>query len=204
MVGRRAKRAPRRASALVTGESFPPLPAVSGGRNPPVSGPVGRDGPKGRNIGHPNARVSTDDRGRRTAPGPRPPSTAVVSITLKFDARVGYREIMEARAKLDLKALGIENSRIRPAINGGILIQIPGKDRIQKANDLARHMEIALREREVIIGRPSKCVELRVRGVDVSVAPDDIVSEIAKLGDCDRADIRIGPLRESPAGLSSA
>lgn len=117
---------------------------------------------------------------------------------------VGYREIMsEARAKIDLKTLGIANSCIRPAINGGILIQIPGKDRIQKANDLARHMEVALKESEVLIGRPSKCVELRIRGVDVSVPPDDIVSEIAKLGGCDKADIRIGPLRESPVGLSS-
>ncbi|KMQ90418.1 hypothetical protein RF55_9831 [Lasius niger] len=205
VVGRRAKRASRKASALAAGELSPPSPSASGGGGmSPVSRPVGRVDSRGRNTGRPDSRAPTDDGVRRGASGPRPPTTAVVSITLRPDAQVGYREIMlEARAKIDLGALGIANSRIRPAINGGILIQIPGKDRVRKANDLARQMEVALKDREVIIGRPSKYAELRVRGIDVSVVPDDIVSEIARLGGCDKADIRIGPLRESPVGLSS-
>ncbi|CAL1672733.1 unnamed protein product [Lasius platythorax] len=148
-----------------------------------------------------------DDGGKiklRSGPRPRTPTTAVVSVTLKPGAKLGYREVMfEARSKIDLKALGIVNSRIRQAVNGGVLIQIPGKDRVRMADDLANCMGKVLKGRDVWIGWPSKCAELRIRGVDISVTSEDVISEVARLGGCRREDIRMGRIRETSVGLGT-
>lgn len=93
----------------------------------------------------------------------RPPTTAVVSVTIKPGSVLGYREIMaEARSKIDLNALGIVNSRIKQAANGGVLIRIPGKDRVKLADNLADKLDEVLKGKGVSIGRPSKLAELRV------------------------------------------
>ncbi|KMQ91510.1 cellular nucleic acid-binding protein [Lasius niger] len=135
---------------------------------------------------------------------PRPPTTAVVSVTIKPGVKLSYRDVMvEARSKIDLTKLGIINSRLRQSVTEGILIQIPGKDRDVKADDLANRMDAILGERGVIIGRPSKCAELRIREIDVSVSPNEVVEEIAKIGGCRKGDVQIGRIRNAPYGQDS-
>ncbi|KMQ92220.1 gag-like protein [Lasius niger] len=148
-------------------------------------------------------RRGEEKRKRGPGLGPRPPSTAAVSVTLKPGVTLSYRDVMsEARSNIDLEKLGITDSRTRQAINGGI-IQIPGKDRSKKADDLASHLDAVLKGKGVIIGRPSKCSELSIRGLDITVNPEDILVEVAKMGGCRKEEIRIGQIRETPVGLGS-
>ncbi|KMQ89040.1 reverse transcriptase [Lasius niger] len=109
----------------------------------------------------------------------------------------------EARSKIDLKALGIVNSRIRQAINGGVLIQIPGKDRVKLADDLANRMEEVVKGKDVVIGRPSKLAELRIRGIDILVTPDCVTSAIALAGGCDVNCVQLGQIRETASGFGT-
>ncbi|KMQ92618.1 reverse transcriptase [Lasius niger] len=201
VVGRRARRASRAATTPRDGSSAPPRHGTTLGPGKSVrdngivaSGPVRSDPSSVRNV-----------RGRNeSGPRLRPPTTEVVSVTIKPGSKLGYREIMaEARSKIDLKALGIENSRIRQAINGGVLIQIPGKDRVKLADDLANEMDEVLRGKDVIIGRPSKLAELRVRGIDISVTPDNVASAIALAGGCDSGCVRLGRIKETASGLGT-
>lgn len=69
----------------------------------------------------------------------------------------------EARERISLDALGIAGQRVKPAFNGGLLIQISGKDRIQKADDLADRLRAIWEEDPKIrVARPTKYAELRV------------------------------------------
>lgn len=135
---------------------------------------------------------------------PRPPTTAAVSVTIRPGAGLSYKDAMaEARSKIDLSNLGITNSRLRRAATGGILIQISGKDHAAQADDLASKMDAVLGGKGVLIGRPSRCAELRVRGIDVSVAPEDLAEVIAKAGGCRREDVRIDQIQYILTGLGS-
>ncbi|KMQ91736.1 gag-like protein [Lasius niger] len=201
VVGRKARRASRAMAALGGRPS-----ALPGHGTAP--GPV--KGVRVERIAAPRpARVAPPSTGRLEgrgvrAPRIRPPTTAVVSVTIKPGSKLEYREIMsEARSKIDLRALGIVNSRIRQAINGGVLIQIPGKDRVKLADDLANKMEEVFEGKDVVIGRPSKLAELRVRGIDVSVTPVCVTSAIALAGGCDAKCVQVGQIRETAYGFGS-
>ncbi|KMQ90130.1 reverse transcriptase [Lasius niger] len=201
VVGRRARRASRAATALKDGLSAPPGHGTTSGPGKSVRDD-GIAAPRPARGDPSSVRMA---RGR-SEPGPRlrPPTTAVVSVTIKPGSELGYREIMaEARSKIDLKELGIANSRIKQAVNGGVLIQIPGKDRVKLADDLANKMDEVLKGKGVSIGRPSKLAELRVRGIDISVTPDNVASAIALAGGCDKNFVRVGRIRETASGLGT-
>lgn len=52
----------------------------------------------------------------------KPPKTAAVIVTCKNG---GYKDLMqEIRAKIKLTDLGIDDTRIRPAMNGGQMIEV--------------------------------------------------------------------------------
>ncbi|CAL1683868.1 unnamed protein product [Lasius platythorax] len=195
VIGRRAKRAARREQAQRT--------------EPPLSTPG--DGGRGfkkklgqpEDLGHPLTR-GQKERNRKLVVKPRPPTTAAVLVSIRPGSNLSYREVMvEARSKIDLGAMGIRDSRLRHAAAGGILIEIPGKDRAMKADDLACKMDKIFKGKGVHIGRPLRIAELRVRGIDVSVSTKDIVDAIVETGGCVREDIRIGQIRDSPFGQGS-
>ncbi|KMQ85839.1 gag protein [Lasius niger] len=201
VVGRRSRRAARGATALIDG------PSISSRRGT-ASGPernVRNKGTESLRSGRDDPSVDKKVKGRRELGFRlRPQTTAVVSVTLKPGAGLGYREVMaEARARMNLKALSIANSRIRQAVNGGVLIQIFGKDRNKLADDLADKMDEVLKDNGVRIGQPSKCAELRVRGVDIFATPDDIATAIANLGKCNKDEVRLGRIREATRGLGT-
>ncbi|KMQ84049.1 hypothetical protein RF55_18531, partial [Lasius niger] len=74
----------------------------------------------------------------------------------------------------------LQQQQQQPQNKNGICLLVIGKDRAVKADDLANHMDAVLGERGVVIGRPSKCAELRIRGINVSVSPNEVVEEIVK------------------------
>lgn len=165
---------------------------------------MGKKGPDRRSGQLPGQKAPQKGRGkekkRRPIIKPRPPFTAVVSVTIKPGVEFVYRNVMrKARSMIDFKALGIVDSRIKQAATGGILIQIPGKDREKMADDLANRMDEIFKKEGVLIGCPSRLVELRVWGIDISVSPNDIVEAVASTGKC-AEDIKIGQMRYTPSG----
>lgn len=90
--------------------------------------------------------------------------------------------------------MGIESSRIRKAANGGIIIEIPGKDGTAKADELMDKIQEVFKKGNVkaVVKRPTVKGELRVYGFDDSVQAEDIREEISKKGclekDIDRPD----------------
>lgn len=101
--------------------------------------------------------------------------------------------------------MGIESSRIRKAANGGIIIEIPGKDGTAKADELMDKIQEVFKKGNVkaVVKRPTVKGELRVYGFDDSVQAEDIREEISKKG-CLEKDIETGPIRGTRNGLCTA
>ncbi|KMQ87082.1 hypothetical protein RF55_13738, partial [Lasius niger] len=201
VTGRRARCAARTATALKDGPSAPLGHGTTSGPGKSVMG--GGVAASRSARGDPSSEKKLKGR-RELGLRLRPPTTAVVSVTIKPGSGLGYREIMaEARSKINLNELGIANSRIKQAVNGGVLIQIPGKDRVKLADDLANRMDEVLKGKGASIGRPSKLAELRVRGIDIFVTPDNVASAIALAGRCDKNTVRLGRIRKTASGLGT-
>lgn len=78
-----------------------------------------------------------------------------------------YAQILkEAREKVDLKEIGINESRIRWTSGGSLLIEVLGFDRDIKADFLANRLRTVL-EGKAAISRPTASGELRLWGLDV-------------------------------------
>lgn len=118
-------------------------------------------------------------------PRRRPPKTAAVAIQRKGD-KYNYVDILkEAKSKVNLQQLGIEDTRIRRAITGGIIIEIPGDQGSQKADTLTNSLRTVFTAAEdVTISRPTKRAELRISGIDDSTTPADVQAIVAELGHC--------------------
>lgn len=146
------------------------------------------------------------ERGVGPVKWPRLPSTAEISITILPGSSRDYRMVMtEARQKISLDQLGIANSVIKPVINGGLLIQIPGRDRNRKADDLAGRMRALWDGNQLIkITRPSKFAEVRVRGFDVLATTNDVALAVVEVSGCVKEDVRVGALRWNLFGSGSA
>lgn len=130
----------------------------------------------------------------------RPPRTAAVTIKGK-NADFSYAEALKkARTQISLQELGIENTRIRKTVTGGILIQIPGSEGNKKAELLAEKLQSRL-EDEARIALPVIKGELRIIGLDDSVTKEEVVAEIARLGECKINNIKTGDIRIMRNGL---
>lgn len=116
-----------------------------------------------------------------------------------------YADILKkARQTVNLNQLGIDNTRVKRAITGGILIEIPGENNTQKADALANCLRTALYDDDhVKITRPVKRADLRISGLDDSTTPEEVKSTIANIGGCAIDDIRAGNIRLSPRGMGT-
>lgn len=131
----------------------------------------------------------------------KPPRTAAVTITTQEG--ISYAEILrKAREKISLQDVGIEVSKIRKGINGGLIIEIPGNDSTQKANILATKLKDILPE-QVKINRPTIKSDIRVSGLDESVTKEEVQQAVANIGECNIAEIRIGEIRWLSNGLGN-
>lgn len=66
-------------------------------------------------------------------PRRRVPRTAAVAIRGNSSDFSYAEAIKRARTDISVEQLGIKNSRIRRALNGGLIIEIPGPDNDKKA-----------------------------------------------------------------------
>lgn len=99
--------------------------------------------------------------------------------------------------------MGIPETRTRRAFTGGLIIKIPGEEKIKKADLLAERLRSVFREQNVRILRSVKQAEVRIVNLDESVEADDIVAEFAKLSGTQEEDIKVAPIRFGRSGFGS-
>lgn len=131
---------------------------------------------------------------------PRPPKFAAVSLTCVGNETSYASVLREARDKVALEDLDIHESRIRRAMNGGLLIEIPGPEGAKKADVLARKLSEVLVS-QVKIGRPIRKGELRIFGLDDSVREEEVACVLATLGGCLEEEVKVGEIRYMSNGL---
>ncbi|KYN02841.1 hypothetical protein ALC62_06328 [Cyphomyrmex costatus] len=133
----------------------------------------------------------------------RPPRTAAIQISCRGE--VSYADVMKhAKEKIDIDAMGIEDIRPRKARTGALLLEIPGVEGVKKANNLAAKMrKVFGRYEDVLISRPEKIAEIRVRDLEESTTKEDIVKCIVDLTKCERDVIKVGEISFAFGGLGT-
>lgn len=111
--------------------------------------------------------------------------------------------IKNLREKIALPELDIRESHIRKAANGGVIIEIPGADRVNKAEKLKAKVAEVLGA-SAKVSRPSVKGELRIIGFDDSVVVDEIADVVAMAGKCRVDEVKVGTIRAMTNGLYSA
>jgi len=133
----------------------------------------------------------------------RPPRTAAIVITSRDGS---YADIMKkARSQISPEEFGAKDIKPRRARTGALLLEIPGPDNEKIADNLAQKMREILNGQEgVVISRPIKTTEIRVRDIEDSISVDEVVESLAASGGCTKEGIKVGPIRRAPNGLGSA
>lgn len=112
-----------------------------------------------------------------------------------------YVEAMKsARGKIKLEDLGITSTRVRKALNGGLLIEVSGENSKSKAEELVVKLRDVLKD-SATVSCPVKKRELTVVGFEESVTVEEIAEELSRTGGCSRADIKMGLSRTMNSGL---
>ncbi|KMQ88948.1 reverse transcriptase [Lasius niger] len=105
-------------------------------------------------------------------------------------------QIAEARSKIDIADIGIEGTKMRRAVTGALVFEIPGKDGHKHADTLALRLKQAVAgKEEVRIDRPTKMAELRIRRFDKSVTLSEILDAVAQEGKCEKEEIKLGDIK---------
>lgn len=121
---------------------------------------------------------------------------AVVTITASEGG--SYAEVLRrAREKVSLQELGIRNTKIRRAFNGGLIIEILGENGTDLASVLRDKLAGTL-ESDVKVDRPVAKGEIKITGIDPSTSVEEILAELTSVSGCPSADINISdrPLRD--------
>lgn len=101
----------------------------------------------------------------------------------------------EARA-IKLKDIGIDDIRCRKSVTGGMVIEIPGKENYNKAEKLEEKLKNMFQNRQdVRVNRPIKRSEMRIRDLDDSITPQEVIKAIAQSGECREEDVTIGDIK---------
>jgi hypothetical protein len=143
-------------------------------------------------------KAAGNSKGRR-----KPSRTAAVTITCPPGE---YAAIMgEARKNVSLSELGIPGVKVKRAITGALIMEVPGPKGPEKADKLAEKLANLFAARKgVKVARPSKRGELRVRDLDDSVTAEDIAKAVAESGGYSLTEVKVGEVKMSPVGLGTA
>lgn len=115
-----------------------------------------------------------------------------------------YADILvKAREKVSLREIGIQETVIRRAVNGAIVIEVPGPQSKQLAGVLGSRLSEALGE-EAGVRNPVARGELRIRGIDPSTTTEKIKNELEALGGCTCDDLKVSPISNMRDGMGIA
>ena len=126
-----------------------------------------------------------------------PPRSAAVVITVSTEAvqeGVTYEKVLSrAREKINLGELGIDGLKFRRAVTGARILEVPGKESASKADQLAIKLREAL-PANVRVARPTKCVAIRISGLDDSVEKSDVRTAVSAVGLCPVEQVSVGEI----------
>jgi len=129
----------------------------------------------------------------------RLPKSEAVVLTCPNEA---YAEkLKEAREKIDLSKIGIQEIKIRRARTGGYIFKISGEGKSAKADCLTAKLREEVKG--VKIARPCKTSDLRVRNLDDSVSADEVRKALAEEGQCSADKIKVGTIQKTSGGLGT-
>ncbi|XP_032689018.1 uncharacterized protein LOC116852607 [Odontomachus brunneus] len=158
-------------------------------------GKDGKTGVQDNRIATPGGHRESRTAG--TVPRRRVPKTAGT------ENNVSYSDALKtAREKISLTELGIDQTKIRRAINGGLLVKIGGTEGPTKAEVLAAKLREVLGP-DAVVARPVIKGDLRLIGLDDSITTEEVRCVPAELGGCAPKEIKKGPIRESYNGLGT-
>lgn len=142
--------------------------------------------------------------GRAPLP-PREPKVAAVTLTVEEGATLTYAEVMlRAKSGIRLSDLGITSVRVKRAITGGIVMEVPGEASAARADALAAKLRETLAGMGVRVARPCKQAEIRLYGLDDSVTSAEVAAAVATASGCAAEAVATGDVRMSPGGLGTA
>ncbi|XP_033365025.1 caldesmon-like [Bombus vosnesenskii] len=135
---------------------------------------------------------------------PRRPRTSAVTITIKKGIAKSYAEVLAtARDNIHLTEVGIESIKMRKAITGGVILEVPKDQKREKASALATQLTKVLDPNLIRVAAPYRTAEAKVVKIDISATIDEIRETLAQKGGCKVEDIQLGKLRISKDGLGS-
>lgn len=125
------------------------------------------------------------------------------AITISRQDKESYADILrKVKQNINLREIGIKETRIKRTATGNLLIQIEGKNCKEKADLLAEKKKGIVGE-EARINRPTRRAELRVSGLDEDTGPEEVASRIIKETGCEREEIIIGNIRRNRFGVGN-
>ncbi|XP_059061645.1 uncharacterized protein LOC131854540 [Achroia grisella] len=171
---------------------------------------AGPSGVQGKGKGGSQSQAQSSQKKGKGAPAPsklRAPRSAAVILAIPPEAEkagANYASILrEAKSKIDLASMGIEELRFKSAATGARILEIPGSQSGDKADALAQKLREVLGENPVQVSRPTKTAEMRIMGLDDSVTTQDIAEAVARDGECVPDEVKAGEIRLNPSGLGT-
>ncbi|XP_041980957.1 uncharacterized protein LOC121734412 [Aricia agestis] len=189
--------------------------AAKGGQNtnaPPVEAPWTTVGPRRQKKTGVATSAKAAPRKKKRKAKLRAPATAAITLTLGKNAAekgVKYSDVLlkaknavttSGLAELDIQKLQL---RFRLAQTGARVLTIPGEGAQEKADSLAEKLREVLDPDVVKVGRPAKCVEMRIAGLDDSATTAEVIEAVSREGGCPANSIRSGPIRKGRWGDGS-
>jgi hypothetical protein len=121
--------------------------------------------------------------------------SSAVTLAISEGAKISYAEVLTtARGKIPLAEVGIEAIKMRKAMTGAIVLEVPGDEDRKKLLDPVT----------VKVAAPSRMAELRVAGIDVSIAKEELRNALALAAGFGVAEMQVGEIGTSRGGLGSA
>ncbi|XP_045541405.1 uncharacterized protein LOC123722883 [Papilio machaon] len=146
---------------------------------------------------------------KKASKGPdktRPPERPKTKLRAQRPRRRGeepHKPRGTRHRRINLAELGIAAVKFRRAATGARILEVGGEAAPEKADSLAAKLREVLGPEKVRIGRPVKCAEVRITGLDDSVTAAEVVESVAREGGCAAEAIRSGNLAFGPRGDGS-
>ncbi|KAF9790221.1 hypothetical protein SFRURICE_010881 [Spodoptera frugiperda] len=178
---RRRGAAAQQAEAPATGEPTPPARGLDGNEWQVVGEArrVAKEARKRRKKAQ-RQRRQQQRKEKRAAALLLAPKTAAVVITLQPDA----------------VKRGVTYGDVLAKLKGAV----PGATSSPSADALAERLRACLGADEARVSRPTKCLDLRILGLDDSVTAEEIVAVVARTGGCPADQVKAGTIRAGNSG----
>lgn len=125
--------------------------------------------------------------------------TAAILIKVNPEKSTYVDALRRAREKIKLEDLGIENTKIKVAANGGRIIEIPGCNNASKADTLKEEISRVLGD-SARVTRPQLRAEIMVTGFDDFLTEVDLADALAERGCCAKDEIKVSNIKRKRMG----